>query len=150
MSKLEVKNSIAINASAAQIWDVLINPQHTPKYMFGCKTISDWKIGSLLLWQTNFEGKETVFVKGTILEIEPNRKLVYTVIDPFSTMEDIPANYLNVHYLLTQEDEKTTLTVIQDGFENAAEGEKRYQEVYNSGEGWMPIMLQIKEIAESL
>jgi hypothetical protein len=34
---LKVINSITIN--------------ETPKYMFGCKTVSDWKVGSTLDWK---------------------------------------------------------------------------------------------------
>ena len=40
------------------------------------------------------------------------------------------------------------LTVIQDGFEGAAEGEKRFRDSYNNGEGWNPLLVQIKKIAE--
>ncbi len=49
MEKLVIENSIIINAVAPKIWDFLVNPEQTKKYMFGCKTVSDWKVGSLLL-----------------------------------------------------------------------------------------------------
>jgi uncharacterized protein YndB with AHSA1/START domain len=143
-----VTNSITINAPAADVWDTLINPAKTKIYMFGCETISDWKVGSDLLWRGNYEGKEMVFVKGKIKTIEPNKLLVYTVIDPFASYPDIPENYLNVTYKLEQQGAQTILTVTQDGFEGAAEGEKRYQDVYNKGEGWNPILVQIKEVSE--
>ena len=68
---LIVKNSIIINAPAAKVWDALVNPVQTKKYMFGCETISDWKPGSELLWRGNYEGKDMVFVKGKIVEIIP-------------------------------------------------------------------------------
>jgi hypothetical protein len=42
----------------------------------------------------------------------------------------------------------TTLTVTQDGFEGAAEGQKRYEDVANKGEGWNPILVQIKALVE--
>ena len=90
-----------------------------------------------------------VFVKGNIVDIQPEKKLVYTVIDPNSTMPDIPENYLNVTYQLAEQNGQTTLTVLQDGFENAADGEKRYQDCYNNGEGWNPILIQIKALVEA-
>ncbi len=144
-----VTNTITINASAAQVWDALTNPAKTKVYMFGCETVSDWKVGSDLLWRGQHDGKDMVFVKGKILSIESNKKLVYTVIDPFASYPDIPENYLNVTYKLEQQGTQTLLTVMQDGFEGAAEGEKRYQDVYNKGEGWNPILVQIKELVES-
>ncbi len=147
--ELIIKNVISIDAPAARVWDVLTNPEQTKKYMFGCETVSDWKKGSALLWRGNYEGNEMVFVKGSIAEIEPGNILKYTVIDPNSAMEDIPENYLLVTYSLSEENGKTILTVIQSGFETAADGEKRYKDSYNNGEGWNPILVRIKEIAET-
>ena len=149
MEKLVVKNSILINADAGKVWDALVNPEQTKQYMFGCETVSDWKIGSPLLWQAIYEGKETVFVKGIILDLQPNRLLKYTVIDPNATMADIPENYLNVTYRLEEQNGQTNLTVFQDGFEGAADGDKRYKDVQNNGEGWNPILVEIKKLVES-
>ena len=150
MEKLIVRNSILINATIAKVWDALVNPEQTKKYMFGCEAVSDWAIGSPLLWQAMYEGKETIFVKGIIADIQPNKLLKYTVIDPNSSMPDIPENYLNVTYELSGlEEGQTNLTVYQDGFENAAGGEKRYTDVYNNGEGWQPILVEIKKLVEA-
>lgn len=148
MKELIVKNSVTINAAPAAVWDVLTNPLQTKKYMFGCETASDWKPGSSLEWKGVYEGRETVFVKGYVLEIVPNRLLKYSVIDPNAKYPDIPENYLSVEYKLESKNGATLLTVIQDGFEDAAEGEKRFRDVYNNGEGWNPILVQVKAIAE--
>ncbi len=146
---LIVKNEIVIDASASKVWDTLTNPEKTKIYMFGCETVSDWKVGSDLFWRGEYEGKEMVFVKGKILEIELDKLLKYTVIDPFAAYPDVPENYLNVKYELLEKDNQTILNVTQDGFETAAEGEKRYKDVYNNGEGWNPILVEIKKVAES-
>ena len=149
MEKLVVQNSILINASLDKVWDALVNPEQTKKYMFGCETVSDWKIGSPLLWKGTYEGKEMVFVKGIILDIQPNKLLKYTVLDPNSSMPDIPENYLNVTYTLSEKGGQVNLTVVQDGFEGAADGEKRYKDVENNGEGWNPILVEIKKVVEA-
>lgn len=145
----KVTNSITIHAPMETVWKVLTHPEETRKYMFGCATESDWQPGSLLLWKGNYEGKEMVFVKGYILDIEKNKRLRYTVFDPNSDMPDIPENYLNVQYTLETAEGGTLLTVTQDGFEQAANGEKRYQEVNNNGEGWNPVLVMIKSVAET-
>jgi len=116
--------------------------------MFGCETISDWNIGSSLLWEGEHEGNKMVFVKGYILDLQFPNKLVYSVIDPLAKMEDIPQNYLRVTYDLRSIDEHTELTVSQDGFEHAADGQKRYKDVYNDGKGWEPILIEIKKLVE--
>ncbi len=149
MQKLFIKNSIVINAPASQVWDALVNPEQTKKYMFGCETVSDWQPGSPVLWKGSYEGQEMVFVKGIVLEIRPPAFLKYTVIDPNAAMEDLPKNYLHVSYSLEEQEGKTILTVLQDGFETAADGEKRYRDSYNNGEGWNPILIEIKKLVEA-
>lgn len=149
MDKLIVKNSIEINANAGKVWDALINPEQTKVYMFGCEAISEWTPGSELLWKGTYEGKEMVFVKGRVLEIMPEKLLKYTVIEPTAAYPDIPENHLNVIYELTEQNGNTLLTVTQDGFENAADGERRYKDVHNNGDGWNPVLKAIKQLVEA-
>jgi uncharacterized protein YndB with AHSA1/START domain len=146
---LVVTNHITIAAPATAVWDALTNPEKTKVYMFGCKTVSDWTVGSPLLWLGHYESIDVVFVKGIVLEYTPHQRLRYTVIDPNAPMEDIPDNYLNVTYDLAEQNGQTILTVSQDGFEKAADGDKRYQDVYNKGEGWNPVLVEIKKLVES-
>jgi uncharacterized protein YndB with AHSA1/START domain len=146
---LIITNTISINAPVAKVWDALVNPEKTRQYMFGCETVSDWKPGSQLLWRGIHEEKEMIFVKGYIVAIEPERLLAYTVIDPNNPLiPDIPENYLTVTYTLTEEGGQTFLKVTQGDYSKVAEGKKRYQDSYNNGEGWNPILIRIKQLAE--
>ena len=149
MEKLQIQNSIAINAPASRVWDVLTNPEHTRKYMFGCEALSDWKPESPLLWRMQHEGRDFVAVKGNVLEFEPEKRLVYTVFDPNTPVADIPENYLTVAYYLESGNGQTILTVTQGDFNTVENGKKRYQEMYNNGEGWNPILRQVKALAEN-
>lgn len=148
MEKLQIQNTITINAPASKVWDALTNPEQTKKYMFGCEADSDWKPGSALLWRMEYEGQDFVAVKGNVVDIQPEKFLAYTVFDPHGKMEDKPENYLTVVYKLENGNGQTTLTVTQGDFRTVENGEKRYEEMYNNGEGWNPIMVQIKAIAE--
>lgn len=145
---LIVENTIVINAPVPVVWDALVNPEQTRKYMFGCEALSEWKVGSPLLWKGMHEGKEMIFVKGHIVDIQPEKFLAYTTIDPNSTIEDASENYLTVTYSLSSEKEQTRLTVTQGDYSTVAEGERRYQEAYNNGEGWNPILREIKKLVE--
>ena len=145
---LVIKNSITINAPADKVWDALTNPEQTKKYMFGCETVSDWKPGSPLLWKGVYEGKEIVYVKGIVVEIRPGKFLSYTTFDPHSAILDIPENYLTVTYDLSVANDQTTLTVTQGDYATVAEGERRYAESLNGGEGWNPILVEIKKLVE--
>ena len=74
---------------------------------------------------------------------------MYTTFDPNNkTIEDIPENYLIVTYRLSEEGGVTRLEVAQGDFATVAEGEKRYQEVYNNGQGWMPVLERIRALVE--
>ena len=148
-NSLFVKSTIIINAPAAKVWNALINPEQTKKYMFGCETLSDWKVGSTLLWQAVYEGKLMVFVKGEILDLQPEKILKYTTIDPNSDIDDVSENYLTVTYELISKGENTVLNVTQGDYATVAEGERRYEEAYNNGEGWNPILVEIKKLVES-
>jgi uncharacterized protein YndB with AHSA1/START domain len=149
-NELIVKNEITINAPSAVVWDALTNPEQTKKYMFGCETVSDWNLGSPLLWKGSWEGKDMVFVKGSIVGIEPGKFLAYTTIDPNNpAVADIPENYLTVTYSLSEKNGQTLLTVTQGDYSKVAEGEKRYAEAYNGGEGWNPILVEIKKLTET-
>jgi len=143
-----IKNVIEIEASKSEVWDALINPEKTKIYMFGCETVSNWKIGSELLWKGNYDGKEMIFVKGHIVTFDPVNKLSYTTFDPNSTIEDKPENYLTVTYFLEEQNGKTTLTVTQGDYSKVEDGERRYTESYNNGEGWNPILVEIKKLVE--
>jgi uncharacterized protein YndB with AHSA1/START domain len=145
---LIVKNSIAINAPAAKVWDALVNPEQTKKYMFGCETVSDWKPGSELLWRGSYEGKDMIFVKGTITEIKPGKFLAYTTIDPNSGIADVPENYLTVTYNLEEENGQVILTATQGDYSTVGDGQKRYEETVNGG-GWQPILVEIKKLVEA-
>ena len=149
MSELIVENKITMNASASAVWDALVNPEQTKKYMFGCEALSDWKPGSPLIWKGKFNGVEMVAVKGEVVTYQPNKLLVYTVIDPNNpAIPDVPENYLTVTCRLEEENGHTTLTVTQGDYSAVAEGETRYRHSVDGG-GWDPILVQIKALAEA-
>ncbi|MEO6283850.1 MAG: SRPBCC domain-containing protein [Dyadobacter sp.] len=145
---LIIKNSITINAPVAAVWDALVNPEQTKQYMFGSETVSDWKPGSELLWKGTYEGNEMVFVKGEVVQIEPEKFLEYTTIDPNSDIDDTSENYLSVTYELIPDGDQTILNVTQGDYSTVADGERRYQDSYNNGEGWNPILVEIKKLLE--
>lgn len=141
-------NTITIDAPAKDVWDALVNPVKTKQYMFGCEPITDWQPGSSLLWKGVFDGKELIAVKGEIVDIQPGKYLVYTVIDPNGSIPDRPENYLTVTYELKEQNGQTVFTVTQGDYEKVADGERRYNDTVQEG-GWQSILEQIKKLVES-
>ena len=77
MKELIIKKSIKINSNSTKVWDVLTNPEHTKEYMFGCEVISDWKIGSPIIWK-GLDGK--VYVKDKIVGIVTTQDLAMSLL----------------------------------------------------------------------
>ena len=150
MNELYIQNTIVIRSNASNVWELLTQSQPTIKYMFGCKAITNWEIGSPLLWQGSYEGKDMVFVKGIVKEYISEKLLIYSTIDPNNaSIADIPENYLDVHYIIDKTDSGITLTIKQGNYKTVAQGEQRYNESIAGG-GWQSILEQIKTIAENL
>jgi uncharacterized protein YndB with AHSA1/START domain len=142
-NELIVVRSIKIDAPPSQVWDALTNPEMTRQYMFGCDVISGWTIGSPVIWRGAADGK--VYVKGNVIDIEPGRRLQYTVFDPNMGIADTVDNYLVVTYELTSVDDHTMLTVSQGDFATVANGEKRHADTLA---GWDAVLSLLKALAE--
>lgn len=138
--ELEVTQSIEINADRSKIWDALTNPEKIKTYLFGTETITDWKMGSEIIFQGEYQGKQ-YRDKGTIIEIKTNELLKYSYWSGFSGLEDKPENYSLVTYKLDNAGGKTVLTVTQMGF--ASEQAQQHSE-----SGWTNVLQQIKQMTE--
>lgn len=141
--KLIVEKSIEIKAPASKIWEVLTNPEHTKKYMFGCEVISDWEVGSPLLWKGAGDG--IIYVKGNLLKLDSEKLFQFTVFDPNSGIEDIPSNYSTVTIELAPGNGITNLSMTQGDFGAMPDGQNRF---LSAEAGWDIVLPKIKEMAE--
>lgn len=115
---LEVSKSIIVNADAAKVWDALTNPEIIKEYLFGTETITDWKVGSDIIFQGEYQGQKYKD-KGIVRENILNKRLSYNYWSAFFGVEDKPENYMLVTYVVTPKgDNQTELTWIQKGFAN--------------------------------
>ena len=141
-TSLAVEKSVLINASRPKIWKTLTDPSLIKEYLYGTETITDWKVGSDLIFEGEWQGK-AYKDKGHILEHTPEEILSYDYWSGFSGMEDVPENYSTVTYSLEDVGDAVRLSVVQKGFAT-----KENQE--HSEQGWAGVLSKIKEIAESL
>ena len=134
-----VSVSIEILAPAEKVYDALTKPEHVKKYLFGTNIKTDWKVGSTIEWTGVWEGK-AYKDKGTVLEVIPNKRLVYTYYSGMSKMPDIPENYKTITCKINQTGNKTKLTIMQDN------NTKEQQE--HSLQMWESVGKTIKQICE--
>ncbi|MFQ5630456.1 MAG: SRPBCC domain-containing protein [bacterium] len=110
------KKSLHIKASISDVWEALTNPEMTVKYFFNCEAISDWKVGSLLLFKTIVEGEKITVVKGVVTAIEENALLEHTCYS--AEFEHEPSKHTTVTYKFSSENGTTRLSVTQGRFED--------------------------------
>ena len=137
------ETSISINASAAEVWDALTNPELTRQYMFNCDVESNWQVGSDVVWRGAADG--VVYVKGKVVQYEPHSVLGVTTFDPNSDMEDVPENHLTGTYYLTEQDGSTHVKVIQGDFASVENGEKRFEDAEGA---WIMALDLLKTLLE--
>ena len=137
---LKVEKTVVIHASPDVVWHALTDRETIKKYFFGTEAISEWKEGSSLIFQGEWEGK-TYQDKGTILAAEPGILLQYNYWSGFSGLEDAPENYSLVTYRMTSEPGQTTLRLTQEGF--PSEVAKAHAEG-----GWDMVLDNLKKLLE--
>jgi uncharacterized protein YndB with AHSA1/START domain len=64
-----LNKTITINAPTSKVWNTLTNPNLIKEWLFGTKVISDWKIGTSILFIGNWQGTDYAD-KGTILKFD--------------------------------------------------------------------------------
>ncbi len=131
---------ITIDASIERVWDTVTKPELVKLWQFGSDLITTWEVGSNIKFRTEWDDK--VFEQwGKILEIKPTQLLKYSLFAPRPELEDKPENYFIMSYILTNENGKTKLEIIQeDNRPNAVQEEPQGEE--------NPVLKSLKELAE--
>ncbi|MFB3386325.1 SRPBCC family protein [Flavobacterium sp. LAR06] len=134
-------STIVLNAPVEKVWNTLTQPELVKQWQYGSDLITDWKVGNEIRFQNEWEGQ--VFEQwGTILEIIPNQKIKYSLFFPRPGLEDKPENYFIMSYVLSGDNQKTKLEIIQeDNRPNAVQEEPQGEE--------NPILQALKTIIEA-
>lgn len=137
---------ILFAAPKDRIWELLTHPDQTEKYMYGCRVLSDWQLSSTISWVGKTEdGQEIVYVKGEVTAITPGSSVSFTMFDPNMGIRDIPENYVNLTYELTESEGGTQLKLIQGDFQGTENGVNRFEESKKGWEMVIPLMQQMIE-----
>lgn len=132
--------SISIHAPNAKVWDALVNPEIISQYMFGTEVVSEWKEGSPIVWKGTWQGK-SYEDKGIILKIELGKTLGYSHFSPLSGLADVPENYHNLTYKLSNDEDNTIVSLSQDN--NATENAREH-----SQKMWESLLISLKKLLE--
>ena len=138
--KLIAKATVTIAMPTKKVWDALVNPAAIKQYFFGTTVVSDWRVGSPIVWKGEWQGK-SYEDKGSILQYEPGRTLQYSHFSPLSGLPDKPENYHTVTIELSAGKDQTKVILSQDN--NATEEERAHSE-----QNWGMMLAALKKYLE--
>ena len=139
--EFSLEKKIFIQASKAEVWNGLTNPDLIRQWMFGTEATSDWKVGSIITYKGEWEGQKYED-KGLIREVEPEESMYYLFFSPMSGAEDVLENYTHIWYSLSAKGEGTELAVTQKKLPSAEARDKW-------AKNWQLVLEKLKEILES-
>ncbi len=137
---LSAETSVTIKATPAKVWKAITTPASIQKYLMGTTVTSDWQEGSPITYEGEYNGK-TYHDKGLIKKLKPESVFQSTYWSSMSGKEDKPENYNTVTYTLSDEDDRTLLTLTQDNI--ATEEEKAH-----ATKNWKQVLQKLKEVVE--
>jgi len=143
MSKgLVARASTEVQAPPGAVWDALVDPQQIKRYMPGTDVVSDWMRGSPIVWKGEYEGQRFED-KGTILDLEPGRRLRYSHFSPLSGEPDVPEHYHTVTVELTPggREGTTAVTLTQDNNDDASARD-------HAAAFWQQMLDRLKDVVE--
>jgi uncharacterized protein YndB with AHSA1/START domain len=132
--------SISIAAPNNKVWDALVNPEAIRQYFFGTTVVSDWHLGSPIVWKGDWQGKPYED-KGVILQFDPGRTIQYSHFSPLSGLPDKPENYHTVTVKLSASEDLTLVSLSQD--KNGSEEERVHSE-----QNWGMMLAALKKYLE--
>jgi uncharacterized protein YndB with AHSA1/START domain len=118
MADLIANASITVNAAPEKVWKALVDPRAIKEYMFGTNVASEWKKGGKITWKGEWQGRPYED-KGTILDMQPGRRLQYSHFSPLTGKPDKPENYHTVTIDLSADGPRTRVSLSQNN--NATE-----------------------------
>lgn len=134
-------STILLNAPLEKVWKTLTLPELVKQWQYGSDLITDWKVNSEIRFRNEWEGQ--VFEQwGKVLEVIPNQKIKYSLFFPRPDLEDKPENYFIMSYVLSEENQKTKLEIIQEDNRPGAKQEEPQGEEN-------PILQALKAAVES-
>lgn len=134
------KVALAVNTTATEIWEALVNSNTAKRYFWGADIQTDWQAGSSILFKGEFNGNKYE-EKGVILEAKHCVRLQYTHWSDQEGLPDTAEHYRTWTFDLAPASGYTTLTITEDNIPTMQQKER-------SDEFWTSVLSTIKEIVE--
>jgi uncharacterized protein YndB with AHSA1/START domain len=136
--KLSFVFVIYIASTAEKVFQALTDGDMSERYWVGNRLQSDWKVGSPFALKLKREGNR---VTGTVLEIDPPRRLAYSFHSQHNGLES--ENPSRVAFEIEDQKDQVKLTVTHDQFPPSS---KVFEHI---SRGWPLVLSSLKSFLES-
>jgi uncharacterized protein YndB with AHSA1/START domain len=132
---------VYIRTTPQALWHAITARETTRQY-FGLDVESNWAAGSTYRYTRLDNGEPAHY--GTILEVDPPRKLVHTFEHDYSEQHGGgPDDATRVTWEITEQGDLCKLTLIHDGWKSDS------QSYRSAGQGWPMILSSLKSMVET-
>jgi uncharacterized protein YndB with AHSA1/START domain len=146
INESEIKKVVTIDATVATVWDTLTKPELIKNYAPNIEVISDWKVGSHILWIEATEHGEMIRGKGYIEKFEDKKLFQFSILDMRLNYADEPFNYIQTRIELTPNIGKALLSLTEGDYSRVENGKKRFKEADNN---WDQTLAALKQFIEN-
>lgn len=137
----DAEATVTVPAKRGDVWKALTDPAIIKKYFLGTNVETTWQVGDPITYSGEYNGK-SYEDKGTVLEFQPMDRVKTTHYSPSTGLPDVPGNYHTVEYRLADDDDGTSVTIIQGNNKSA-------EEVQQSTATWDMVLQNLRELFES-
>jgi len=114
-AEFNIRKTVNLNAPVSLVWNALTDPEWVKQYLLGAKVVSDWVVGSKIVYSGSFNGID-FRDEGETTILETDKQFQYTYWGANHGTEKVKANHVILTYLLSKTDSGTQLTVTQENY----------------------------------
>lgn len=143
MGNYVARAEVDVSAPRREVWTVLTSSGSHPEILMGAEVISDWRLGSRIVWRGEWQGK-TFEDHGRVIELDDREepwRIVLTHFSPLSGQPDVPDNYHTLHFELEETPAGTHVTLDQDN-------NPTVEAAQHSQQNWETMLRGVKAVAE--
>ncbi len=140
MSKPKHRLVTVIQTTPEKLWAALTQPEMTRQYFFGLSVTTDWRVGADLTYLRPDGNPE---IRGEVLEVIPNRKLVYSFNGECAEENQAGDPPSRVTFEIEPMGAACKLILVHDGFDTET---TTYEGV---GNGWPLVLSGLKTLLET-
>jgi uncharacterized protein YndB with AHSA1/START domain len=107
------RSAVTIDAPRDVVWAAVTLPEYVRLWQYDSELTTDWTIGHPIRFSAEWQG-ERFEQWGTVLEFNEPTRLRYSLFAPRPGLEDLAENYFTMTYELTDLDDGTRVTFIQE------------------------------------